>query len=263
MVFVVSWCPRAAPCNHALVALSSERTTLSALVMAIELRHPASADVAVVTRSRGVLADLHDALAGADARVGERAWGESDHSLASWERPDLVVLDARDQGDVAERVRYLRRRWPTMHVTVVRAPDRLAVLDLIEAGADDATVTLNAAFLARLRSSVRRASAMNAASRIAVGDIVFEREAHRVWCAGREIDMSPRELAVLDCLFWRAPAIVSADSLADFVWGDAKDKARRGVVEVYISYLRRKLAASQQVRIGTVRGAGYRFEARQ
>src|SRR5215213_4380861 len=210
---------RATPCNHGLVALSSERATLSALVMSIELRHPASAD--------------------------------------------LVVLDARDQGDVAERVRYLRRRWPTMHVTVVRAPDRLAVLDLIEAGADDATVTLNAAFLARLRSSVRRASAMNAASRIAVGDIVFEREAHRVWCAGREIDMSPRELAVLDCLFWRAPAIVSADSLADFVWGDAKDKARRGVVEVYISYLRRKLAASQQVRIGTVRGAGYRFEARQ
>ena len=57
--------------------------------------------------------------------------------------------------------------------------------------------------------------------------------------------------------------IVSADSLADFVWGDAKIKARRGVVEVYISYLRRKLAASRQVKIGTVRGAGYRFEPRQ
>ena len=43
-----------------------------------------------------------------------------------------------------------------------------------------------------------------------VGDIVFEREAHRVWCAGREVDMSPREFAVLDCLFWKAPATVSA-----------------------------------------------------
>ena len=229
--------------------------------MSIELRHPACADVAVVTSSAGVLADLREALASMDARVIERAWDPPEHSVVSWERPDLVVLDARDPGDVSERVRYLRRRWPTLHVTVVRAVDRPAVLDLIEAGADDATVTLSATFLARLRSSVRRASAMNAASRIAVGDIVFEREAHRVWCAGREIDMSPRELAVLDCLFWRAPAIVSAESLADFVWGDSKDKARRGVVEVYISYLRRKLATSQQVRIGTVRGAGYRFEA--
>src|SRR5215213_11567353 len=75
---------RATPCNHGLLALSSERATRSALVMSIELRHPASADVAVVTTSRSVLADLRDALAGADARVGERAWGESDHSLASW-----------------------------------------------------------------------------------------------------------------------------------------------------------------------------------
>ena len=160
-------------------------------------------------------------------------------------------------------MRYLRRRWPTIHVVVVRAPGRFAVLDLIEEGADDATVTMTSSFRARLRSAVRRASAMNAASRIAVGDIVFEREAHRVWCAGHEVEMSPREIAVLDCLFWRAPAIVSADSLADFVWGDAKIKARRGVVEVYISYLRRKLAASRQVKIGTVRGAGYRFEPRQ
>src|SRR5829696_6901155 len=128
--------------------------------MTIELRHPAHADVAVVTRSRGVLADLRGALAAEDAVVVERAWDTNGHSLVSWDRPDLVVLDAREPGDVAERVRYLRRRWPTMHASVVRVAGRFAVLDLIEAGADDATVTLNAPFLARLRSSVRRASAM-------------------------------------------------------------------------------------------------------
>ena len=230
--------------------------------MPLELRHPSCADVAIVSRSSETIAEVCATLASEDARVLERAWNVSDHALASLERPDLIVLDAGDGSDVDERVRYLRRRWPTLHVVVVGAADDGAVLDLIEAGADDATVTMTPAFRARLRSSVRRASAMNAASRIAVGDIVFEREAHRVWCAGREVDMSPRELAVLDCLFWRAPAIVSAESLADFVWGDAKIKARRGVVEVYISYLRRKLAASRQVRIGTVRGAGYRFEPR-
>jgi two-component system OmpR family response regulator len=197
-----------------------------------------------------------------DVQVEKRRLGDDDRTAVDWERPDLVVLDARALGDVAEQARYLRRRWPTLPVVVVNAPSDVAVLDLMEAGADDATVHTTPAFRARLRSAVRRAGAMNAASRIAVGDIVFEREAHRVWCAGREVDMSPREFAVLDCLIWKAPDIVSADSLADYVWGDASVKARRGVVEVYISYLRRKLAASEKVVIGTVRGEGYRFEPR-
>ncbi|MDB4883611.1 MAG: phosphate regulatory protein [Gemmatimonadetes bacterium] len=230
--------------------------------MTLELRHPARVDVVVVSGIPGTLSLIEDALAGEDAQIGERLWDAQGRAAVAWERPDLVVLDAGTPGDVAERTRYLRRRWPTLQVVVVNAPNIAAVLELMEAGADDATVQCTPAFRARLRSSVRHASALNAASRIAVGDIVFEREAHRVWCDGREIDMSPREFAVLDCLFWKAPSIVSADSLADFVWGDASLKARRGVVEVYISYLRRKLASSKQVVIGTVRGAGYRFESR-
>jgi two-component system, OmpR family, response regulator len=230
--------------------------------MAIELGHPARVSVVVVAGVPGTLAVIQDALAGADVQVEEKQWDPHGRSAVAWERPDLVVLDARSYGDVLEQTRYLRRRWPTLHVVVVNAPSVSTVLELMEAGADDATVQITTAFRARLRSTVRRAGAMNAASRIAVGDIVFEREAHRVWCAGREVDMSPREFAVLDCLFWKAPGIVSADSLADFVWGDASIKARRGVVEVYISYLRRKLAASEQVVIRTVRGEGYRFEPR-
>jgi two-component system, OmpR family, response regulator len=231
--------------------------------MALQLRHPARADVAVMSGAPSVIDDLRTTLSTEDVELAAHTWARAEGDDATWTRPDLLVLDARDADDVVQRLRYVRRRWPTLHVVVVRASSRMHVLDLIEQGADDATVSMTPSFRARLRSAVRRASAMNAASRIAVGDIVFEREARRVWCAGNEVDMSPREFAVLDCLFWRAPATVSADTLADFVWGDAPLKARRGVVEVYISYLRRKLAASQQVIIGTVRGAGYRFEARR
>jgi two-component system, OmpR family, response regulator len=229
--------------------------------MSIEFRHPARAEI-VVSGAPATASAVRNALSGEDALVSTREWDAQGESVVAWTRPDLVVLDARATGDALEQTRYLRRRWPTLHVVVVNAPNVAAVIDLMDAGADDATTQMTASFRARLRSSARRASTLNAASRIAVGDIVFEREAHRVWCAGREVDMSPRELAVLDCLFWKAPGIVSADSLADFVWGDASIKARRGVVEVYISYLRRKLASSEQVVIGTVRGAGYRFEAR-
>ena len=229
--------------------------------MTIELRHPARAEV-VVTGSPATASAIRSALNGEDVQVIERVWDASTEAVIAWERPDLVVLDARTNPDVLEQARYLRRRWPTLHVVVVNAPNVDAAVDMMDAGADDATGHLTAPFRARLRASARRANAMNASSRIAVGDIVFEREAHRVWCAGREVEMSPREFAVLDCLFWKAPDVVSADSLADFVWGDASIKARRGVVEVYISYLRRKLASSEQVVIGTVRGAGYRFEER-
>jgi two-component system OmpR family response regulator len=231
--------------------------------MTIELHHPTRVEIVVVTAMSGIVSWIEAALAGEDAQVLEKQWDEQGRAAVAWDRPDIAVLDASADGDALERTRYLRRRWPTMDVIVVNTPTREEALELMEAGANDATVQLTAAFRARLRASVRRASALNAASRIAVGDIVFEREAHRVWCAGREVEMSPREFAVLDCLFWKAPGIVSADSLADFVWGDASVKARRGVVEVYISYLRRKLASSEQVVIGTVRGAGYRFEARR
>jgi DNA-binding response OmpR family regulator len=66
-------------------------------------------------------------------------------------------------------------------------------------------------------------------------------------------------------MFWNAPRPVGTTTLADFVWGDADSDtgARRGVVEVYIGYLRRKLAASRSVMIRTVRGVGYRFDARR
>jgi DNA-binding response OmpR family regulator len=92
-----------------------------------------------------------------------------------------------------------------------------------------------------------------------VGDVVFDRESRRVWCAGREVEMTPREQAILDCLFWYAPEPVGAQTLSDFVWGNEPVTSRRGLVEVYVGYVRRKLAASRAVVIRTVRGVGYQF----
>ena len=98
--------------------------------------------------------------------------------------------------------------------------------------------------------------------RIAVGDIVFDRESRRVWCAGREVSLTPHEYGVVDCLFWHAPKPVGVDTLADFVWGvDATTcpENRRTLVQVYVSYVRKKLAQSAQVAIRFARGAGYEF----
>jgi DNA-binding response OmpR family regulator len=223
-----------------------------------------TASVVVVTDDAD--AQLIESLLRAEHTVIARQQWPSDpaDAAAQWERPDVVILDGSSPDEATRRMRYLRHRWPTIGIAVVNASDEADVARLLDAGADDAIVHGSPAFGARLHALTRRARTVNAGSRIAVGDIVFDRESRRVWCAGQEVQMTPREFAMLDCMFWNAPRPVGPITLADFVWGDAEaaSGARRGVVEVYIGYLRRKLAASRSVMIRTVRGVGYRFDPR-
>lgn len=183
---------------------------------------------------------------------------------ARWDRPDVVIFGGAAADQTPRRIRYLRHRWPTIFIVAVNTHDDADSMRLFDAGADQVIERGSLLFDTLLRAIIRRARAENAGARIAVGDIVFDRESRRVWCAGCEVQMTPREFAMLDCMFWNAPRPVGAITLADFVWGDAEGEAeaRRGVVEVYIGYLRRKLSASRSVMIRTVRGVGYRFDPR-
>jgi DNA-binding response OmpR family regulator len=197
--------------------------------------------------------------------VVRRPWpSDADDAAAQWDRPDLVVLDGASADDTPRRMRYLRHRWPTIGIAVTNARDDAEVARLLDAGADDAIVRGSPLLANRLQALARRARTVNAGTRIAVGDIVFDRESRRVWCAGNEVRMTPREFAMLDCMFWNAHRPVGTTTLADFVWGDGDvdTGARRSVVEVYIGYLRKKLAASRSVMIRTVRGVGYGFAPR-
>ena len=186
-------------------------------------------------------------------------------ATAHWERPDVVVLERAFACDAPRQMRYLRNRWPTLLIAVADAADDADASRMLDAGADDAIVRGSTMLAPRLHALARRARTVNAGMRIAVGDIVFDREAHRVWCAGREVQVTPREFAMLDCLFWNAPQPVGTTTLAEFVWGDADGTAesRRGAIEVYMASLRRKLAASPKVMIRTIRGVGYRFDPRR
>lgn len=223
------------------------------------------------TASVVIVADDADAqlieslLRDENTAISRQQWlSDPADAAVQWERPDVVILDGASPDETKRRMRYLRHRWPTLGIAVVNAGGDADVASLLDAGADDAISRGSSVLGARLHALTRRARTINAGSRIAVGDIVFDREARRVWCAGEEVQMTPREFAMLDCLFWNAPRPVGPITLADFVWGDAEaaSGARRSVVEVYIGYLRRKLAASRSVIIRTVRGKGYRFDPR-
>lgn len=173
--------------------------------------------------------------------------------------PDIIVVEDVPDTDAALNIRMLRRRQPSVYIVYLGVRDEARNISLLHWGADDAIGMSSPSLMARLQAATRRARTMNAGSRIAVGDIVFDREARRVWCAGREVALTPHEYGVVDCLFWHAPTPVGVDTLADFVWGDQESTNRRTLVQVYVSYVRKKLAASAKVALRFSRGSGYEF----
>lgn len=222
------------------------------------MRQP-GARVAVLTttdatwqRVQSVLTEPHTNLARYDLVT----------ELVETERPDIVVIDRTVLTGGGMVLRRLRQWSLTCMLIVNGALDEADAGQMLDLGADDVIRTGDRLLAHRLRAAARRARTMNAGSRIAIGDIVFDRESRRVWCAGREVKMTRTEQSVLDCLFWYAPRAATMDEITAFVWNGDGSQERRNLVHVYIGYLRTKLHGSRQVVIRTVRGVGYEFAAR-
>jgi DNA-binding response OmpR family regulator len=177
------------------------------------------------------------------------------HPAESLVQPDVMLLDRATVAEIGRRMRLVRRRWPTTPIVILSARDETDCARLLDEGADDACVAGSAVLPSRLHAIARRARALNADRRVAVGDVVLDRAHRRVWCAGDEVSLSPREYDVLSCLVHYAPRVVGRQTLADFVWGVTAPLPN--TVEVYVGYLRRKLSRSKEVAIETVRRAGY------
>ena len=222
----------------------------------------ATATVALVSDTKPVIELVGSLIADETTSVDVHASFELLLESLAEIAPDIVIVDDRSERDAAHHIRMLRRRQPSVHVVYLGVRDEARSISLLHWGADDAITESSPTLVARLQAATRRARTVNAGSRIAVGDIVFDREARRVWCAGREVSFTPHEYGVIDCLFWHAPKPVGVDTLADFVWGDQESSNRRTLVQVYVSYVRKKLAASAQVAIRFSRGSGYEFSPR-
>ena len=96
---------------------------------------------------------------------------------------------------------------------------------------------------------------------LTVGDLVLDPAAHTVARAGRAIELTPREFALLEFLMRRSGEAVSKADLLHHVW-DAHYEGDANVVEVYVGYLRRKIDTPfERQSLQTVRGAGYRLVA--
>jgi DNA-binding response OmpR family regulator len=183
---------------------------------------------------------------------------------ASTETPrefiDLCVVDAGDEASTVSLVQRARRRWPMVGICCLGCSDVVAVL---AAGADDAVPAGAgpAVEAAQVAAAFRRARIASTQLRVAFGDVIYDREARRVWCAGTEVMLTPRELRLFDILFMRAGAPVSVDTLQDYVWKDDFPRESNALA-VYVSYLRRKLRTSRLAVLESVRGIGYRLTRR-
>jgi two-component system response regulator MprA len=185
----------------------------------------------------------------------------SNGAVAPREFIDLCIVDAgTDDAAAVSLVQRARSRWPMVGICCLGCSDLVAVLD---AGADDAVPADAgpAVETAQLAAAFRRARIATTQLRVAFGDVVYDREARRVWCAGKEVMLTPLELRLFDILFLRAGAPVSVDTLQDYVWKEDFPRESNALA-VYVSYLRRKLSASRLATLESVRGVGYRLARR-
>jgi two-component system OmpR family response regulator len=192
------------------------------------------------------------------ASAGQRAL-----SVIREHDPDVVVLDIMlpdiDGLTVLSRLRADGNQVPILFLTAKDSVDD-RVAGLTVGGDDYVTKPFSLEELvARLRALIRRSSITLAASpdsRIVVGDLVLDEESYEVTRAGTPIELTATEFELLRYLMRNPRRVLSKTQILDRVWSyDFGGKS--SVVELYISYLRKKIDSLGPAMIHTVRGVGY------
>ena len=200
---------------------------------------------------------------GFDVRTA--ATGSEALTIAEEFKPHALILDVMlpDQNGF-EVCRQLRQDGHSVGVLFLTAKDTVEdkIAGLTIGGDDYVTKPFSLEELvARLRALLRRigvTSVEDDDEKIRFADIELDEATHEVRRAGNLIDLSPTEFLLLRYLMINADRVVSKSQILDHVWqydfrGDA------GIVETYISYLRKKIDSYEPALIHTVRGVGYRL----
>lgn len=188
--------------------------------------------------------------------------GASAIASARTHRPDVVVLDVMlpDMSglDVLRRLREQNPKLPVLLLTAKDAvEDRIAGLT---AGGDDYVTkpfSIEEVVL-RLRALLRRTGVAtdDSGAQIVVGDLVLDEDSHEVTRAGDPITLTSTEFELLRFMMRNSKRVLSKAQILDRVWS-YDFGGRSNIVELYISYLRKKIDSGREPMIHTLRGAGY------
>ena len=177
--------------------------------------------------------------------------------------PDLILLDWMLPGMTGlELARRLRSEERTADVPIIMLTARGEESDRVRGlstGADDYLVKpfSTPEFMARVRALLRRAKPEVLSSVLKVGDIMLDREAHRVYRKKNEIKLGPTEFRLLEFMMRHPGRVFSRSQLLDNVWGETIYIDER-TVDVHVGRLRKAVNNGRMPDvIRTIRGAGY------
>jgi two-component system alkaline phosphatase synthesis response regulator PhoP len=220
--------------------------------------------ILVVEDEPGIGRLVRDYLERAGFAVASASTGEEALAQARARRPALVVLDLglpdRDGLDVTRDLRQVANVPIVMLTARGDESDRIVGLEL---GADDYVVKPFSPkeLVARVRAVLRRSeSSRSDAEVLSVLDVVLDARRRRVSVAGREVELTATEFALLETLMREPGRVYTRGQLLDAVHGVSFESYKRAV-DAHVKNLRRKLEPEPGSRryVQTVHGVGYRF----
>jgi DNA-binding response OmpR family regulator len=225
---------------------------------------PAGATVLVVEDDRTIGEGLVRELNGHGYTTLLARTGQDALDLARSTPPDAVLLDlGLPDLDGVHVCRSLRGSFPSVPIVILTARDAdVDIVVSLDAGANDYVTKPFSVhvLLARLRAHLRQV-APTSTGELVFGDLRIDVAGYRVWLGASEVELRPKEIALLIRLASSAGRVLSRDQLLDDVW-DVSWETGTKTLEVHVHALRRKLGDRADGRpwITTVRSFGYRFE---
>jgi two-component system OmpR family response regulator len=194
--------------------------------------------------------------------IATAADGASAIAAARGARPDAVVLDVMlpDMSGL-DVLRKLREQNPQLPVLLLTAKDAIEdrIAGLTAGGDDYVTKPFSIEeVVLRLRALLRRTGVTteDSGAQIVVGDLVLDEDSHEVTRGGELVALTSTEFELLRFLMRNPKRVLSKAQILDRVWS-YDFGGRSNIVELYISYLRKKIDSGRDPMIHTLRGAGY------
>ncbi|MDO8586372.1 MAG: response regulator transcription factor [Armatimonadota bacterium] len=219
--------------------------------------------VLLVEDEKKVASFIHSGLREEGYAVDVTYDGQDGLDLAESNEYDIIILDLMLPGrgglDVLEKLRLDQILTPVLVLTAKDSiQDKIRGLDM---GCDD-YLTKPFSFdelLARMRALFRRCQE-RADAKLRVADLVLDPASHKVIRAGKRVDLTAKEYALLEYLMRNAGRVLSRVQIAEHVW-DIDFDTFTNVIDVHVNHLRRKIDGEHDQKvIHTVRGMGYKIE---